>query len=309
MPLLIFSSEPYAVMRDTVCRAGGHQRGEVETRIFPDGERYQRLITPVRDRDVVLLAGTTSDEQTTALYDLACGIVENGAKRLTLLLPWFAYSTMDRAAQEGEVVTARTRALLLSAVPRAACGNRVAILDPHFDGLPHYFAPGMCATEIRVAPLVEQVARRLGGDDFVLASADAGRAKWVQRVAGRLGVPAAFAHKRRLGPDRTEVVALLADVRSKHVVIYDDMIRSGTTMLGAARAYRDAGASRVSAITTHGVFPGDSFARLEASRLFDHMVATDSHPRATPFAGDFLTIESVAPLLGAFLASLDRGGG
>ena len=196
--------------------------------------------------------------------------------------------------------------MLFSAVPRAACGNRVAILDPHFDGLPHYFAPGMCAMEISAAPLVERIARRLGGDDFVLASADAGRAKWVERLARRLGVPAAFAHKRRLGPDRTEVLAILADVRSKHVVLYDDMIRSGTTMLGAARAYREAGASRISAITTHGVFPADSLARLQASGLFDHLVATDSHPRATALAGDFLTVESVTELLTAFLRKLAR---
>ncbi len=303
MAALAFSTEAYAGLRDAVCREAGLEAGQVEVRAFPDGERYQRLDASVRERDVVLLAGTISDAETAAIFDLASGLVEWGARRLTLVLPYFGYSTMDRADRAGEIVTAKTRASLLSAIPRAAGGNRVAILEPHSEGIPYYFAPGLGATEIPTGGLVARVARRIAGDDFILASADAGRAKWVQGVARGLGVAAAFAHKRRLGPERTEIVALLADVRGRHVIIYDDMVRSGATLLGAARAYRDAGAARVSAIVTHGVFPGDSLARLEESRLLDRLVATDSHPRAGTLAGGFLAIESVAPLLAEFLAT------
>jgi ribose-phosphate pyrophosphokinase len=301
MRRLIFATEAYTGLREAMCRLGGFEAGDLETAVFPDGERYHRLAMPVDDRDVVLVAGATSDEQTALIFDIASGLVEWGAARLTLLIPYFAYATMDRAGKAGEVVTAKTRAALLSALPRAGRGNRVAILDPHSEGLPYYFAPGLAAAEISAEPLMAGVARRLGGAEFVLASTDAGRAKWVQRVARRLGVPAALAHKRRLGPDRTEVVALLADVKGRNVVIYDDMVRSGASMLGAARAYREAGAARISAITTHGVFPGDALARLQNSGLFDRVVATDSHPRAPALAGDFLTIESVAPLLTEFL--------
>lgn len=300
---VVFSSEPYTPLRDAVCRCGGFERGRLEQEDFPDGEHYQRVVTSVRDRDVVLLAGAISDEQTARIFDLATGLIECGAGRLTLLLPYFAYSTMDRADKPGEVVTAKTRASLLSAIPRAARGCRVAILEPHSDGLPHYFAPGLGAAGIGVVPLVERICRRLGRGDFVLASTDAGRAKWVQGTARMMGVPAAFVHKRRLGPDRTEVVALLADVRGRHVIIYDDMIRSGASMLGAARAYHEAGASAISAIATHGVFPSDSLACLESSGLFDRLVSTDSHPRAAALAGGFLSVESVAPLLAEYLSA------
>jgi ribose-phosphate pyrophosphokinase len=307
MSMLVFSTLPYGYLRDAVCRAGGFEAGLVDTRTFPDGERYQRLATPVGDRDVALIAGTICDEQTPAIFDLACGLVEGGARRLTLVLPYFGYSTMDRAHEPGEIVAAKTRAALLSAIPRAAQGNRVGIVDPHSDGLPYYFDAGLGAAEIDVSPLVERIARRVAGTDFVLASTDAGRAKWVQRLARRMGVPGAFAHKRRLGPDRTEIVALVADVRGRHVVLYDDMIRSGASMLGAAKAYRDAGASAISAITTHGVLPGDSLQRLRASGLFDRLIATDSHPRAPALASgrEFLAIEPVAPLIADFLAGVE----
>ncbi|HTO91777.1 MAG TPA: ribose-phosphate diphosphokinase [Candidatus Sulfotelmatobacter sp.] len=298
---LLFTSEPYRELGAAVCRLRGFEPGEVAREIFPDGELFQRILTPLAGRDVVLIAGTVSDEQTCRLFDLATGLVESGASRLTLVIPYFGYSTMDRAGRPGEVVTAKTRASLLSAIPPARGGTRIAILDPHSEGLPYYFRPGLGAAAIGVEPLVAEVARRLGGSDFVLASADAGRAKWVQRLADELNVRAAFAHKRRLGPERTEVVALLADVRGRQVVICDDMIRSGSTLLGAARAYREAGAAGVSAFATHGVFPGDALDRLGASGLLDRLVTTDSHPRAVALAGGFLEIESVAPLLASAL--------
>ena len=297
MALRIYSTESYAGLRDAVCFFGRFEPGRIETQVFPDGERYQRILTPPEGHEAVLLAGATSDEETAQIFDLATGLVENGAARLILLLPYFAYSTMDRAGEPGEIVTAKTRASLFSAIPRAARGNRVLVLDPHSDGLPHYFAPGLGATAIGIESLVERIARRVGNHGFVLASADAGRAKWVQRIARHMDVPAAFVHKRRLGPDRTEVVALVADVRGKTVVICDDMIRTGASMLGAAQAYRDAGAARVFAIATHGVLPGDALARLEFSGLIEQLFTTDSHPRATALAGRFLRIESVAALL------------
>ena len=149
--------------------------------------------------------------------------------------------------------------------------------------------------------LVPFVRRLAEGQDVVLGSVDVGRAKWVERMASRLGVSAAFAHKRRLGPDRTEVVALLADVKDRHVILMDDMIRSGSSMLGAAAAYRAAGARRVSAYATHGVLPGDALARLEASGLLTHLTTTDSHPSALRQAGAFLEVLTIAPWLAAHL--------
>jgi ribose-phosphate pyrophosphokinase len=75
------------------------------------------------------------------------------------------------------------------------------------------------------------------------------------------------------------------------------MIRTGGSMLDAARAYRDAGAVSIDAIATHGLFPGESLAKLAASGLLGSIVVTDSHPRAAALAGDFLRVDSTAGLL------------
>jgi ribose-phosphate pyrophosphokinase len=165
------------------------------------------------------------------------------------------------------------------------------------DAIAYYFEGGICPVHVYARDVIVDAARRMGGGDFVLACTDAGRAKWVESLANDMGVTAAFVYKRRLSGDRTEVTGVSAHVRDKAVVIYDDMIRTGGSLLGAARAYHNAGAARVSALTTHGIFPGDALDRLRTSGLITEVVATDTHPRAEALKSDFLKVTSVTNLL------------
>jgi ribose-phosphate pyrophosphokinase len=296
--LLAFTTPAYRYLYEELCQLGGFDRGEVEVRRFPDGERYQRMISDVDGRDVLMLGGTISDADTLELFDLACAISKNGAESLTLCIPYFGYSTMERAVRRGEVVTAKTRARLLSAIPAAYAGNRVVLLDLHTSSIAHYFEGNLSAIHIYGKPLIKRAALDLaGGDDFVLACTDAGRAKWVESLANDLGVSASFVFKRRLDGSRTEVQAVSAQVEDRFVLIYDDMIRTGSSLINAAAAYRDAGARRIAALTTHGLFPGDALTRIRDSGLFEAVVASNSHPRAQQLADDFLEVRSVAPLL------------
>lgn len=139
----------------------------------------------------------------------------------------------------------------------------------------------------------------LGGDDFVLATVDAGRAKWVGHFADALGVDTAIVLKRRIDGSHTQVIATDAPVRGRRVVIFDDMIRSGGSLLSAARAYLDAGASSVAAVATHGVLPGDALETIKASGLITRVAVTDSHPQAHELSSDFLEVISCAPVLAA----------
>lgn len=305
-PFLVFSTPAYDPLRTAICRVGRFDRGSITTRRFPDGERYTRIDTRVDGRDVVLVGGTISDGDTLELFDIACGLVRYGAKRLSIAVPYFGYSTMDRATKLGEVVTAKNRARLLSSIPVAAFGNRVFCVDLHTEGLPHYFEDGTRAVHLYARDAVMSAARRLGGDDFVLACTDAGRAKWVESLANDLGVSASFVFKRRLDGRNTEVTAVSAQVSNRRVVIYDDMIRTGGSLLGAAAAYLDAGASSVDAIATHGVFPEGALERIHDAGLFGSVVVTDSHPRALEAAKaypDFLEVMSLAEL---FVSSLGQ---
>lgn len=253
---------------------------------------------------MILVGGTISDGDTLELYDLACTISKVGAYSLTLIIPYFGYSTMERAEKPLEVVTAKSRARLLSAIPPAGVANRIVLIDLHTPGLPHYFEGCIQTRHLYAKPLVMAAARELGGDDFVLACTDSGRAKWVESLANDLRVKAAFILKRRIDGDTTEIAEVQAQVEGKKVVVYDDMIRTGGSLLQAARAYLDAGATEVSAVTTHGVLPGEALTRLEQSGLLKRVIATDTHPRAVELAGDFLKVLSVSQLLTQTLEEL-----
>lgn len=299
---IVFSTQAYDYLGCAVARASGWQLGTVARRTFPDGEHYLRIDTDPADRDAVLIGGTTDDQATLELYDLACGLVTAGAYRLRIVMPFFGYSTMERSARPGEVVTAKTRARLLSSVPMASRGTQVFLLDLHVAAIAHYFEGGIRPIHIAGKSLVTAAARRLGGADFVLACTDAGRAKWVESLANDLNVAAAFVYKRR-HDESTAVTGVSAQVAGKRVVIYDDMIRTGGSLLSATRAYRDAGALEIDAIATHGLFPGDSLARIERSGLLGRIVVTDSHPRAVALQSRFLEVDSTATLLTEHLIS------
>ncbi|HEY6180523.1 MAG TPA: ribose-phosphate pyrophosphokinase-like domain-containing protein, partial [Kofleriaceae bacterium] len=151
---IVFSTEAYDYLGRAVAAAAGWQRGAVTRRTFPDGEHYLRIETDPADRDVVLVGGTIDDSTTLELYDLACGMVTGGAYRLSIVMPFFGYSTMERSGRPGEVVTAKTRARLLSSVPMASRGTQVFLLDLHVAAVAHYFEGGIRPIHIAGKSLV-----------------------------------------------------------------------------------------------------------------------------------------------------------
>jgi ribose-phosphate pyrophosphokinase len=299
---MLFATERYQELGEDIAGAGDFDLGAIERKIFPDGERYRRIETDCARRDVVVVGGTVNDVDTLEIYDLACGLVHLGVHTLTLVLPWFGYQTMERASKRGEIVAAKNRARLLSSVPTAGSGNRVVLMDLHSEGIPHYFEGNIRPIHLNARSVVLQAIRDFGGEDFVLGATDAGRAKWVERLANDLLVDAAFVFKRRLSETETEVTALAADVEDRAVVIYDDMIRTGGSLISAAQSYKDAGASEVYAVCTHGVFAHQSLDKLRDSGVFEGIACTNSRPHVQELAdGDFLRVYSIADLIAQYL--------
>lgn len=294
---LVFATANYTYMQAALCQRPGMGPGNVERQRFPDGERYQRIISDVAGCDAVLIGGTVSEVDTLEIYDLACALVDEGARSLSLVIPYFGYATMERAVHRGEVVTAKTRARLLSAIPQAARGTRVFLFDLHSEGIPYYFEGSIRPLHVYCKPLITQAIIASGGERYVLGATDAGRGKWIESLASELDVSPVGIFKRRLDGATTQVMWVNGDVEDHHVVIYDDMIRTGGSLIGAARAYREAGATGFSVVATHGVLPGDALSRLQGSGLFERIICTDTHPRARELAGDVLTVKPIDGLV------------
>lgn len=297
MRRLLFAIPSYAYLEPAFLAAGDFEHGDIERKHFPDGERYLRIVSDLWGRDVVLLGGTPTDVDWLEVFDLACGIARGGARSLAIVMPYFGYSTMERAVKTGEVVVAKTRARLLSSVPAPEGGTRVLLFDLHTDGIEFYLDDRVLTRHVYGAPLITQKIREHMGDaPFVLGACDAGRAKWVQSLARDLGVEPAFVYKRR---DATTgglaVTGINADVKGREVVVYDDMIRTGSSLVQAGKAYLAAGATRVHAIASHLVLPGDAAAKLTQSGVFSSILGTDSHPGSQNLPPERLI--SVAPRL------------
>ncbi|TAH20514.1 MAG: ribose-phosphate pyrophosphokinase [Cytophagales bacterium] len=301
---ILFSTQSYAYLKQEILLKDGFEEGQIECKTFPDGEHYYRILTNVEYREVTLIGGTITDKDTLELYDVACGLVEGGARKLNIVIPFYAYSTMERAVKNGEIITAKTRARLLSAIPQAYFGNRIIFIDLHAEGIPHYLEGGTRAVHIYAKSIIIQTAINIAGKDFVMASTDAGRAKWVESLANEMQVEAAFVYKRRLSGSDTKLTGVNADVKNKKVIIYDDMIRTGGSLLQAAKAYKEAGAAQIYVLATHGVLPEGAVSKLKTSGLIEKIVVTNTHPSALAQQDDFLEVVSVGDLIAEKLLAI-----
>src|SRR4051812_21851045 len=142
---------------------------------------------------------------------------------------------------------------------------------------------------------------------YVLGATDAGRAKWVENLARRLGVDPAFVYKRRdAATGAVSLTGVNADVRGMEVVIYDDMIRTGSSLIQAGKAYLAAGASAIHAVASHLVLPPGSLERIRESGVFKEILGTDSHPRSQELEGTRGAVQPIARLFARALEISDR---
>ena len=299
--VFIFTTQRYKYLGDKLLQSTGFKEGFFSSSTFPDGEYYHKLLTDVEGKKAVLVGGTIDDKETLELFDKACGLIQYGVDSLTIVIPFFGYSTMERAANAGDVVMAKNRALLLSAIPSGGLTNRIAMLDLHTEGLPYYFTTNWRPVHLYCKSVIIQAATQLYGRDFILASTDSGRAKWVESLANDMEVKAAFVYKKRLSGENTQITGINADVEGCKVIIYDDMIRTGGSLIKAAKSYKAAGAEEISVIATHGIFTPGSFENLKNSGLFANIICTDTHPNVFKIHDENFHIHSVAPVISDWL--------
>ena len=276
---------------------------EYEVSQFPNGEPSISLRTPVAGKHIVIISATVSDDDLLTLYRLGWTIHKYRARSLTIIIPCFGGATKDRTDKDSlDCVTAKAHADLISAIPEMPYGNHVAILDCHTEGLPGYFANSVRGDHWYCETLILEMIRRAAANaDFVLVSADAGRAAWVSSYAAHLDVPTTALLKVRTGA-HTTVTQMTGDFRGKKVFIYDDYLRTGSTALGAMKQLMQLGAKSGSIFVSHGDFCGDVLDRARSIPGLEHLYCLDTHPKAVKAHNSglyegFLEVQSVSPLI------------
>lgn len=296
-PPLVLSTARYTKLANDIARLlGDNSRASLDSpalhrQDFPDGETYLRIEKPVQHEHVVIVGGTATADEMVEIVSLAWQVVRDGADRLSLVIPYFGYSTMERAVRPGEVVRAKVNATILSSIPNPPGGKVIFLVDLHAEGIQHYFEGNSSVVHLyakdailtKVKQLLQMESRPL-----VVGSADTGRAKWVESYANELGAEIAIITKRRHGGEITEILNVGgADVKNKVVLLYDDMIRSGGSIVKAADAYRKAGAAKIIIACTHLVLTkqDEKEALTRVLGNADALVTTDSIPFADSLSG------------------------
>lgn len=252
-----------------------------ERKEFRDGERYFRLgVESTADligTDAIIVGSTHTDRDFGELYRVGSALATYGTRQRIFVIPFFGYSTMERAVLSGEVVSAKILARTLSSIPNTGMGNIFLLLDLHTEGLVHYFENHSMPLELRADALLQKGVSGLALSQFVFASADLGRPMSVQKLAAAFGVPIALIAKERRF-ETTEVRAVIGEVAGKAVVIYDDMVRSGGSLVHAAQAYLDHGATEVYAAISHLALTDESAIDILENSPIRKIITTNSHP-------------------------------
>ena len=242
------------------------------------------------------VCGTIDDTSIFDAYNMCCTLVREGCSELHLVIPYFGYSTMERAVKDGEAVTAKNIARLFSSIPTSAQGNHIYMIDLHSLGTQYYFEGDMHPVHLTSWSVIKNIILDLGRNS-VLASTDMGRAKWIEKMGNELHMNTAYIMKKRISGSQTEIVALNAEVKGKDVIIFDDMIRSGSSIIKAAEAYKNSGAKDIHVICVHGVFVNDAIKRFKDSGIIKSINCTNTHPNVFASADNFCKIHDISSVI------------
>lgn len=303
-------SRPFA---ERVATELGLGLSEIEERVFPDGEFQNRPLVSLRGRDVYVIqslhAGpdVSLSDKLVRLLVLLATLRDNGAQRVTAVIPYLAFARQDRQVHPRDPLALRTLALLLE----AAGADAVVTVDVH--NIAAFQNAFRCqAINLEAAPDLVRKGIEIGvGDPVAIVSPDLGGAKRAQRFGESLksirggSVSLAYVEKQRLDGE-LEGTQFAGDVQGAHVLIVDDMISTGSTIVRAAKACRERGASRIHAFATHGLFSGNAADKLMQAGL-EKIVVSNSVPpfrlSGTP-AEQLLDIVDVAPLFATAIRRL-----
>jgi ribose-phosphate pyrophosphokinase len=244
-----------------ITRAGGFECGELETRRFPDREAYVRHRSDVAGRSVALVC--TLDDPDPKLMTLLLAVAsarDLGAVRVGLVAPYLAYMRQDRRFHDGEAVSARQFARILSREV-----DWLVTVDPHLHRIRRledvYTVP---CEALHAGPLLaEWIGRAV--PEPLLVGPDEESEQWVAAVAHAIGAPYVVAAKIRTGDREVRVtIPSAAEWPERTPVLVDDVASSGETLLAGLEILCERGERKPACAVVHGIFAGDSYQRISA---------------------------------------------
>lgn len=271
---------------------------------FSDGEINVTINESVRGRDVFVIQSVCSpvNDNLMELLIIIDALKRASAGRITVVMPYYAYARQDRKEKGRVPITARLVADMLT----TAGADRVISIDLHADQIQGFF--NIPFDRLFGRPIIANYiqSQNESMENVVVVSPDAGSVKRSRKLAEDLNVPLAIIDKRRPKDNVAEVMNVIGEVRGKKVIMIDDMIDTGGTIVGAANALEQLGAGRIICACTHPVLSGPAVERIENSAI-DKLIATNTIPLTSDKKIDKITVLSVAPLLAKAIKIIHTG--
>jgi ribose-phosphate pyrophosphokinase len=292
--LMVFSGRSHPDLAQKIADKLGVELGGIELSTFANDETYCRYDESIRGADVFLVQTGCApvDKNLMELLVMIQGAKLASAKRITAVVPLYPYARQDRKAKPREPVTARLVADML----QLAGADRVLTMDLHAGQIQGFFT--IPVDHMTALPLFANHFRDLGltGGDVVSVAPDAGRAKMAQRFAEMIEADLAIMHKTRPAHDQAAVTEIAGRVRDKTVIVGDDVIMTGGTLLANVKVLKEEGARDVWVFATHGLFCANALEKFKDSDIAG-IVVTDTVPIDVLHKPDNLQVLSVGELL------------
>ena len=223
-----------------------------------------------------------SDEELLEIFRVGCELASLGTIKRIFVIPYLGYSTMERAVHAGEIVTAKANARMLSAIPNNGIGNFFLFCDLHVSGILQYFEGNCSCFELYAEQfLLKEISKIVEkyGNNCMFGSADLGRPLWVESFANKFKFPLALIRKIRNFEDTKIAGEPIGNVQGKYVIIYDDMTRSGGTLISAAELYIKSGAIKCCVVISHLALNNEEIiTKLNDCKAIEYIICTNSHP-------------------------------
>ena len=285
----VFSGTANQELSRQIAKYLGIPLSEASIKRFSDGEISVQIGESVRGKDVFIIQSTCAPTDTNLmeLLILTDAIKRSSASTVTAVIPYFGYARQDRKAAPRVPITAK----LVANMIETAGIDRVVTMDLHAGQIQGFF-------DIPVDNLYGTITfinylKNKHLSNPIVASPDVGGVARARSLAKQLNLDLAIIDKRREKANESEVMNVIGDVNGKDVILIDDMVDTAGTLIKAAAAFKERGATSVTAFCTHPVLSGPAYERI-ATGAIDELVVTDTIPLKEQ--NEHIKVISVAPL-------------
>jgi ribose-phosphate pyrophosphokinase len=268
----VFACEQSFELAQNIAKAYGTELGNINISRFSDGEFQPAFEESVRGRRVFIIGSTfPSSDNLMEMLLILDAAKRASARHITAVMPYFGWARQDRKDKPRVAIGAKLVANLL----QTAGATRIMTMDLHADQIQGFFEKPV--DHVFGSTIFLPYIESLGLDNITMASPDMGGSKRAYAYSKYLQSEVVICYKQRLKANVIDTMELIGHVEGKHVILVDDMIDTGGTLVKAADLMVERGALSVRAIITHPLLSGNAYERIEASKLLE-LVVSDSIP-------------------------------